>query len=82
MDALVKASVAAALLGRPLSWVRWAAQNNVLPYYRVGRELRFSPEELGEWAARRRVPAADEGASVSVGCERRSQRHRSHGRRP
>ena len=65
MEALIKAAVAAAILGRPLSWVRWAAQHNVLPFYRVGRELRFLPSELSEYLARHRVAAVDEQADGS-----------------
>lgn len=66
MEALIKAAVAAALLGRPLSWVRWAAQNHVLPFYRVGRELRFLPSELSAYLVRHRVAAADERAESSA----------------
>lgn len=80
MEALIKATVAATLLGRPLSWVRWAAQHNVLPFYRVGRELRFLPSELSDYLARHRVAAADEQAEGATIDDRKAQSARRQGR--
>ncbi|HEV7774886.1 MAG TPA: helix-turn-helix domain-containing protein [Conexibacter sp.] len=54
---LVDAAVAAALLGVPRSWVLAQARAQRIPHVRLGRYVRFEPEELQAWwECRRRGP--------------------------
>ena len=53
---LVNYAGAARLLGiSPRTLERWAQQGEI-PFYRVGRNIRFRPSELAEWIDSRRVP--------------------------
>jgi hypothetical protein len=78
---LVEAGVAAPVIGRRESWLRWAAQHGLVPHYKISRSLRFSIEELEDWCRRQRVPAADERDSVPAGSapaqSERSRKRRS-----
>lgn len=57
MQALLNRRAAAALLGKPPSWVSYAVQRGLLPFVRVGQQLRFRPEELEQWVKSQAVPA-------------------------
>jgi excisionase family DNA binding protein len=55
---LVDATVAAELLDVPVSWVLAQARAQRLPHVRLGRYVRFEPDELRAWwEGRRRGPA-------------------------
>lgn len=55
--ALVDAAAAGALLGVPASWVLAQARAQRIPHVRLGRYVRFEPEELRcWWKGRRRGP--------------------------
>jgi excisionase family DNA binding protein len=54
---LVDAAAAAALLGVPRSWVLAQARAQRIPHVRLGRYVRFEPNELRAWwEGRRRGP--------------------------
>jgi len=54
---LIDATEAGELLGVPKSWVFAEARADRIPHLRLGRYVRFEPEELEEWwRARRRGP--------------------------
>jgi excisionase family DNA binding protein len=54
---LVDATVAGELLGVPASWVLAQARAQRIPHVRLGRYVRFEPEELRAWwEGRRRGP--------------------------
>jgi excisionase family DNA binding protein len=62
-DRLVDAAVAGELLGVPASWVLAQARAGRIPHVRLGRYVRFEPEELRAWwRGRRRGPAPRRGA--------------------
>jgi excisionase family DNA binding protein len=61
MQALLTRRAAAALLGKPPSWISYAVQRGVLPFVRVGQQLRFRPEELEQWVKARAVPVRRRG---------------------
>ena len=65
MRNLIGKVAAAALLGKPVTWISYAVQRGILSYYRIGSQIRFDPAELDEWCKRQRVPAADEYAVPS-----------------
>jgi excisionase family DNA binding protein len=57
-DRLVDARAAGELLGVPASWVLAQARAARIPHVRLGRYVRFEPEELRAWwRERRRGPA-------------------------
>ena len=60
MKNLIGKVAAAALLGKPVTWISYAVQRGILSYYRIGSQIRFDPVELDDWCQRQRVPAADE----------------------
>ncbi len=65
-DRLVDATAAAELLGVPASWVLAQARAQRLPHVRLGRYVRFEPDELRAWwAGRRRGPALRNRAGTS-----------------
>ena len=54
---LVDAKGAAELLGVPRTWVAAEARADRIPHVRLGRYVRFDPDELLAWAkARQRGP--------------------------
>jgi excisionase family DNA binding protein len=54
---LVDATVAGELLGVPRSWVLAQARAQRIPHVRLGRYVRFEPDELQAWwECRRRGP--------------------------
>lgn len=57
-DRLVDAAAAGELLGVPPSWVLAQARAGRIPHVRLGRYVRFEPQELRAWwRGRRRGPA-------------------------
>lgn len=48
---LVDARTAAILLGVPASWVLAEARADRIPHVRLGRYVRFEPEQLNAWWA-------------------------------
>jgi len=57
-QALIDAEAAAGLLGVPPSWVLAQARAGRIPHVRLGRYVRFEPEQLEAWwQARRRGPS-------------------------
>ena len=64
---LVDARGAAAMLGVPASWVMAEARADRIPHVRLGRYVRFDPDELREWwRSRRRGPWRSRGAAATV----------------
>jgi excisionase family DNA binding protein len=62
-DRLVDATAAGELLGVPASWVLAQARAGRIPHVRLGRYVRFEPEELcAWWRGRRRGPGPRRGA--------------------
>lgn len=56
-ERLVDAAAAGELLGVPRSWVLAQARAGRIPHVRLGRYVRFEPEELRAWwRSRRRGP--------------------------
>jgi excisionase family DNA binding protein len=45
-------------LGITVRHVRRLVAERRVPYYKVGRLVRFDPEEIGEWLSDRRRPVA------------------------
>jgi excisionase family DNA binding protein len=50
---LLKPDEAAEILGVPKSWVMDAARRDAIPHVRLGRYVRFDPDELERWWRRR-----------------------------
>ena len=46
--------------GTTVSWVRSAVRRKILPIVRVGRLLRFRPEDIEKWIEQQRSPARKE----------------------
>jgi excisionase family DNA binding protein len=71
-ERLVDAAAIADLLAVPQSWVLAQARNDAIPHRRLGRYVRFSPDEVRAWVDglaqgggpryRRHVPTTTEGA--------------------
>lgn len=57
MVALLTKADVARTLNKPVSWVRWAQQHNLLPYIRVGQQVRFRAEDIQAWIADNAVSA-------------------------
>lgn len=49
MRPLLNRLQAAAMLGKPPSWVSYKVQRGELPFTRCGLQLRFRPEDLERW---------------------------------
>ena len=76
---------AAAFLNVEVRWMRRAVFERRLPYYKVGRYLRFRPEDLEEFLARRRIEPRGrlltaDGTAVTRCRRRRVRPRRSRGR--
>lgn len=51
----VDTNTAAEHLGTTVRHIRELVYRRQIPYYKVGRLVRFKPSELDEWMAKRRV---------------------------
>jgi excisionase family DNA binding protein len=68
MTALVDATAAGELLNVPASWVLAEARRGRIPHIRLGRYVRFDPDELEHWwLTRRRGPWRTGSQPVSNG---------------
>jgi excisionase family DNA binding protein len=56
-DRFLTADGAAELLNVPASWVLREARHDRIPHFKVGRYVRFDPDELAAWCrSRQRGP--------------------------
>lgn len=63
MNRLIDAAEAAELLSVPKTWLLAEARADRVPHVRLGRYVRFDPDELATWARERtRGPRAKEVA--------------------
>lgn len=70
---LIDAAEAGELLGVPKSWVLAEARADRVPHVRLGRYVRFEPDELERWwRQRRRGPS-----SAGVGSDRPNRNGRA-----
>lgn len=46
---------AAAFLRKPTSWLRYAERHGLVPFVRVGRQIRYRQEDLEAWVERSRA---------------------------
>lgn len=67
---LVRAD-AAAFLRKPTSWLRYAERHGLVPFVRVGRQIRYVQEDLEAWVARTRV-APDSGSVAGTSAAQSS----------
>lgn len=65
MGRLLNADQAGELLSVPKSWVLAEARGDRIPHVRLGRYVRFDPDELAVWwQSRRRGPWRQSGAPL------------------
>jgi len=55
MDSLLTRIEAAAVIKKKVSWMRWAERRRLIPYVKVGQQIRYIPADLESWIASRRV---------------------------
>ena len=55
MEALLTRDEAAARIKKPASWLRWAERQKLIPYVKVGQQIRYRVSDLDEWIASRVV---------------------------
>jgi excisionase family DNA binding protein len=57
-----------------LAWVYTHVARGTIPYLKLGRHVRFDPEEMRRWLAQhRRGPMEMHPEGVSMGAERRDE---------
>jgi len=66
MFRLLLRAEAASILRKPTSWLRYAERHGLVPFVRVGRQIRYRQEDLEAWVERSRAapasgPQAGEG---------------------
>ena len=61
-DCLIDIPAAAERLGVTQRWVRRAVAERRISFVKVGRNVRFEPEEIRRYIARQRKPARDDAA--------------------
>ena len=54
---LIDAKAAGGLLGVPHTWLLAQARAQQIPHHRLGRYVRFNPDDLKEWLAQTRSGA-------------------------
>lgn len=54
----MKREEAARFLNKPQSWLRYAEWKRLIPYYKIGRQVRYRLGDLEEWLEARRVSQA------------------------
>jgi hypothetical protein len=47
---------AAALLRKPTSWLRYAERKRLVPFVKIGQQIRYLRADLEKWIAGRSVP--------------------------
>lgn len=57
MERLLKRREAAEWLQKPESWFRYAERQRLIPFIKVGHQIRYSVSDLKAWLEARRVVA-------------------------
>lgn len=60
MDRMLTSAEAGVVLGKKVSWLAWARRRRLIPFHKIGTQVRYSERDLREWIARQRIPAKDE----------------------
>lgn len=58
MFRLLMRAEAASLLRKPTSWLRYAERHGLVPFVRVGRQIRYRQEDLEAWLEQSRTTPA------------------------
>lgn len=61
LDALLLRDEVAAVLRKPPSWLRYCERHHLIPFVRVGQQIRYRQTDLARWLDERAVAAAHEG---------------------
>jgi excisionase family DNA binding protein len=67
MERLLTREETAALLRKPVSWLRYAERRHLIPFVRVGQQIRYRASDLERWL--------EEGASPSAEARAAKGRH-------
>jgi hypothetical protein len=60
---------AAEMLQKKVSWLRYAERRRLLPYVKVGQQVRYDPADLTRWIDSRRVDEAQSAKCNPVAHE-------------
>jgi len=74
MEQLITRNEASRILSKPVSWLRWAERNRVIPFFKVGQQIRYRPSDILEWLEARRVAATADSRLRRPPSSRRSVR--------
>lgn len=55
MEPLLTRSAAAKLIGKKESWLRYAELHRLIPYVKVGQQIRYRAEDIRAWVESRRI---------------------------
>lgn len=58
MVPLLTRGEAAAALNKKISWLRWSERRRLIPFIKVGQQIRYVSADLEAWIASRRVAAS------------------------
>jgi excisionase family DNA binding protein len=72
MDALLTRAEAAQLLRKPVSWLRYCERRKLIPFHRIGQQIRYAQADLQAWIASRRVPTVQ--AATADRCPQSAER--------
>jgi excisionase family DNA binding protein len=57
MENLLSRQQVAVLLGKKVSWLRYAERHRLIPFVRVGRQIRYRRADLERWLEQNAVGA-------------------------
>lgn len=68
IDKLMTRSEVARVLKKPESWLRYSERKKIIPFIKVGQQIRYLREDLENWIEKQRVPSVTE-MSPTVNAE-------------
>lgn len=60
MERLLTREEAASLLRKPPSWLRYAERHRLLPYIKVGQQVRYTESDIRAYLHARTVPSREQ----------------------
>jgi len=55
MKRLITRDEVATMLGKPASWLRYAERHRLIPFVKIGEQIRYEENAIEEWVEERRI---------------------------
>jgi predicted DNA-binding transcriptional regulator AlpA len=63
VEPLLRRAQVARILQKPASWLRYAERHRLIPFHKIGQQIRYRRSDVEAWIERQRVVAASQEKS-------------------